>query len=58
MVGCTSTQLSQALVLGPLMSILGKQKMRALTMTFNTTNLLFIRDLLQTGKVQPIVDKH
>jgi NADPH:quinone reductase-like Zn-dependent oxidoreductase len=57
MTGGNTAQLFQALLLGPLISMLGKQKMGALTSTPNQKDLLFIKELLESGKIKPVIDR-
>ncbi|MGD1993575.1 MAG: NAD(P)-dependent alcohol dehydrogenase [Anaerolineae bacterium] len=46
-----------ALFLGPLISMTGSKKVTALSHQPNTEDLLFIGQLLETGKVVPVIDK-
>ncbi len=56
MVGGTAGQLFQALLLGPWISMLGSKKMRAVTSKPNQEDLLFLKELLESGKVRPVID--
>ncbi|WKJ90773.1 NAD(P)-dependent alcohol dehydrogenase [Methylomonas montana] len=58
MAGGSTGQLFQALLLGPWISLIGKQKMGALTSTPNQKDLLFMKALLESGKIKPIIDRH
>lgn len=55
MVGGTFTQIFKSLLLGPLMSGSGK-KMRSLIMT-DTTDLAFLLEMVESGKLVPIIDR-
>jgi len=57
MAGGNTGQLFQALLLGPLLTLVGKQKMGALTSTPNQKDLLFIKELLESGKIRPVIDR-
>lgn len=57
MSGGTGAQMFQALLLGPWMSIAGNKKMTFLTSKPNQKDLLFIKDLLENGKIKPIIDR-
>ncbi len=57
MVGGNTGQLFQALLLGPLISLVGRQKIGSLTSAPNQKDLLFIKDLLESGKIRPVIDR-
>lgn len=57
MVGGSNPQLFEALLLGPLMSMTGTQKMGALTAHFNPQDLNQISGLLESGAVVPVIDR-
>lgn len=57
MAGGNSTQLFQALLLGPWLSLLGKQKLGALSSQPNQKDLLYMKELLESGKVKPVIDR-
>lgn len=57
MVGGNTRQLFQALLLGPWISLVGKQKIGALTSTPNQKDLLFMKELLESGKIRPVIDR-
>jgi hypothetical protein len=50
MVGGNTGQLFQALLLGPLISLVGRQKIGSLTSAPNQKDLLFIKDLLESER--------
>lgn len=56
MIGGGSAQLFQALLLGPLLSI-GGRKMAAVSSKPNQRDLRFIKELLETGKIKPLIDR-
>jgi NADPH:quinone reductase-like Zn-dependent oxidoreductase len=47
----------QALLLGPLLSLIGRKKMRFFIANINQKDLLFLKDLLEAGKVVPVIDR-
>jgi NADPH:quinone reductase-like Zn-dependent oxidoreductase len=47
----------QALLLGPLLSLIGRKKMRFFIANINQKDLLFLKDLLEAGKVAPVIDR-
>lgn len=57
MVGGNTGQLFQALLLGPLLSLVGRQKIGTLTSVPNQKDLLFIKELLETGRIKPVIDR-
>jgi NADPH:quinone reductase-like Zn-dependent oxidoreductase len=50
-------QIFQVLLLGPLLSRLGNKKMRIMLTHPSQTDLVFLRELLETGKVVPVIDR-
>lgn len=50
-------QLFQALLLGPWISMTGSKKMGNLMAKLNQKDLVFMKDLLEAGKVVPIIDR-
>jgi NADPH:quinone reductase-like Zn-dependent oxidoreductase len=56
MVGGTFPQIIESLLFGPMMS-LGKKKIRSLAAKPNTKDLAFILELLQEGKLNPVIDR-
>ncbi len=57
MVGGSPAQLFQALLLGPLISMAGNRKMGALSSKLNQEELIFLGELLETGKIKPVIDR-
>ncbi|MBI5429928.1 MAG: NAD(P)-dependent alcohol dehydrogenase [Nitrosomonadales bacterium] len=57
MTGGNTSQLFQALLLGPWISMLGKQKMGALSSKPNQNDLLLLKELLESGKIKPVIDR-
>jgi NADPH:quinone reductase-like Zn-dependent oxidoreductase len=43
--------------LGPLLSLLGRKKMRVFIANINKQDLDLLRDLLATGEVVPVIDR-
>ena len=50
------SQVFQAMLLGPLVSISGGKKLTTMTVMVNK-DLDFIKELLETEKVKPVIDK-
>lgn len=57
MAGGNTSQLFQALLLGPFLSILGKQRMGALSTSPNQRGLHYLRGLLESGEIRPVIDR-
>jgi NADPH:quinone reductase-like Zn-dependent oxidoreductase len=57
MVGGGGVQALQALSLGPLLSLIGSRKMRFVSARINKKDLVLLKDLLEAGKVVPVIDK-
>ncbi|WP_374686169.1 NAD(P)-dependent alcohol dehydrogenase [Promineifilum sp.] len=57
MVGGTMSQIFQALLLGPLLSARGGGQIASLTARPNRTDLAYVGELLQTGKIRPVIDR-
>jgi len=57
MCGGSTAQLFQAVLLGPLISITGSKKMGILTAKANQKDLVFMKELLEAGKVKPVIDR-
>ena len=56
MAGGSMPQMFQAMLLGPWISRNGKQKMVHFLAKSNKKDLTFIKELLETGKVKPVID--
>lgn len=57
MTGGSTAQVLEAMLLGPLMSKPGGKRMGNLAMKPNTGDLLCVKELLEAGKVTPVIDK-
>ena len=57
MTGGSMAQIFQAMLLGPLISMAGSKKMGNLLMKPNQKDLVFMKELLETGKVVPVIDR-
>ena len=57
MTGGSMAQMFQAILLGPLISMTEGKKMGALSSKPNQKDLAFLKELLETGKVKPVIDK-
>jgi NADPH:quinone reductase-like Zn-dependent oxidoreductase len=50
-------QMLQALLLGPLLSRIGNKKIRSFLAKINHRDLVCLKELLETGKVVPVIDR-
>jgi len=57
MVGGGWTQILQALLLAPLLSLIGSKKMCFFVANINQKDLVLLKDLLEAGKVVPVIDR-
>jgi NADPH:quinone reductase-like Zn-dependent oxidoreductase len=57
MTGGSNAQLFQAMLLGPMMSLAGRKKMGNVLMKPNKADLVVMKDLLEAGKVIPVIDR-
>jgi NADPH:quinone reductase-like Zn-dependent oxidoreductase len=57
MAGGGGAQILQIMLLGPLLSLMGRRKMRLVMAKLNNPDLIVLKDLLATGKIAPIVDR-
>ena len=51
------TQISQAMLLGPFLSLIGNKKMCFFVAKLNKTDLILLKDLLEAGKIVPVIDR-
>ncbi len=57
MAGGGGAQILQVMLLGPILSMMGSQKMGSLLTKMNTADLGLLKDLLEAGKVVPVIDR-
>jgi len=57
MTGGSGAQMFQAMLLGPWISMTGSKKMCALMAKANPKDLVFMKELLEAGKVKPVIDR-
>jgi NADPH:quinone reductase-like Zn-dependent oxidoreductase len=57
MAGGGWAQIFQALLLGPLLSLIGNKKMCFLAARINKKDLVLLKDLLEARKIVPVIDK-
>jgi NADPH:quinone reductase-like Zn-dependent oxidoreductase len=57
MVGGGGVQILQAMFLGPFLSLMGSKKMRLGMANINLRDLAVLKDLLEAGKVVPVIDR-
>ncbi|MCB9420209.1 MAG: NAD(P)-dependent alcohol dehydrogenase [Ardenticatenaceae bacterium] len=55
--GGTMTQSLQATMIGPFISIMGRKKMGGMLVKPNKNDLVFIKELIEAGKVKPVIDR-
>ena len=58
MSGGSGTQMFQAMLLGPFISMTGSKIMRRVSSKPNKKDLVFMKELLEAGKVVPVIDRH
>ncbi|MFE1245841.1 NAD(P)-dependent alcohol dehydrogenase [Fictibacillus sp. NPDC058756] len=56
-VGGSGSQLSQAMFLGPWISMTGSKKVSTFLQRQNQKDLIYVKELLETGKVKPVIDR-
>jgi NADPH:quinone reductase-like Zn-dependent oxidoreductase len=57
MAGGSGAQLFEALLFGPLLSIPGRKKLASFAATPSSKDLLVMKELLEAGKVVPVIDR-
>ena len=57
MTGGSMAQMFQAMLLGPIISMTGSQKMGNMLVKPNKKDLVFMKELLEAGKVVPVIDR-
>ena len=57
MTGGSMAQMSQAMIQGPWISMTGSQKMSNMGLKPNKKDLIFMKELLEAGKVKPVIDR-
>lgn len=57
MSGGSGTQMFQAMLLGPWISMTGSKKMGSVSSKPNKNDLVFLKELLEAGKVVPVIDR-
>jgi NADPH:quinone reductase-like Zn-dependent oxidoreductase len=57
MAGGGGAQMLQAILLGPFLSVIGSKKMCSFMAKLNKKDLVFLKDLLEAGKVVPVIDR-
>ncbi|MEM1501923.1 NAD(P)-dependent alcohol dehydrogenase [Domibacillus sp. 8LH] len=56
-VGGSSVQLTQAMLLGPWISVTAKKKMGSMLQRANQKDLIYIKELAEADKVKPVIDR-
>ncbi|MET1014328.1 MAG: NAD(P)-dependent alcohol dehydrogenase [Paenisporosarcina sp.] len=57
MVGGAGAQLTQAMIQGPFISMTGTKKMGSMLQRSNQKDLIYMKELLETGKIKPVIDR-
>jgi NADPH:quinone reductase-like Zn-dependent oxidoreductase len=57
MTGGSMAQMTQAMTQGPWISMTGSQKMGNMNLKPNKSDLVFMKELLEAGKVKPVIDR-
>ncbi len=56
-VGGSSSQMFQAMALGPLISMIGSKKIGSFLQRANQQDLIYMKELVESGKVKPVIDR-
>ncbi|PLS18660.1 alcohol dehydrogenase [Bacillus sp. M6-12] len=56
-IGGSESQMFQAMVLGPWYSMTGSKKMGNMLQRANQEDLIYIKELIEAGKVKPVIDR-
>ncbi|RST71984.1 NAD(P)-dependent alcohol dehydrogenase [Siminovitchia acidinfaciens] len=56
-VGGSESQMFQSLVFGPFISMTGSKRISNLLQRANQKDLIYVKELLEAGKVKPVIDK-
>jgi NADPH:quinone reductase-like Zn-dependent oxidoreductase len=57
MAGGSMSQVFQAMLLGPWLSMIGSKKLTSLAAKPNIKDLAFVKELVEAGKVKPVIDR-
>jgi len=57
MIGGSGSQMAQAIFIGPFISMTSGKKMGNLVATANQKDLVFMKELLESGKIKPVIDR-
>jgi NADPH:quinone reductase-like Zn-dependent oxidoreductase len=57
MTGGSGAQMFQAMLWGPFISMTGKKKLGGLSSKPNRKDLVYIKELVESGKVKPVIDR-
>jgi NADPH:quinone reductase-like Zn-dependent oxidoreductase len=57
LIGGSGAQFLQAMFIGPLMSMTGSQKIGTFIKKPNKKDLVFMKELLEAGKIKPVIDR-
>jgi NADPH:quinone reductase-like Zn-dependent oxidoreductase len=57
MTGGSMAQMFQAMLLGPLISMIGSKKMGFKAANISQSDMTYMKELLETGKIKPVIDR-